>query len=190
MSRKSSESLSLDSARRAAELIGRLDRLARSSARAGDMNPAQWEALRYLARANRFSRTPAAVAEYFGSTRGTVSQTLIALEEKGYVVKRASVRDRRSLDLALTPAGETALAHDALPEFAAMLAAGTDATGLADRLAEALGGVLAKRGGKPFGACKTCRHFRTDAKPGPYRCALLEERLSAEDAELICVEQA
>lgn len=66
----------------AAHLIDRLDRLARNGEVSGDLNPAQWEALRFVSRANRFSRTPAALAEYLGSTRGTVSQTLIALEKR------------------------------------------------------------------------------------------------------------
>ena len=43
-------------------LINRLERIARAGAGAGALNPAQWEALRYLGRANRFSRTPAALA--------------------------------------------------------------------------------------------------------------------------------
>ena len=59
-----------------AHLIGRLDRLMRSGVAVEGLNPAQWEALRYLARANRFSRPPAGLADYLGSTRGTVSQTL------------------------------------------------------------------------------------------------------------------
>jgi DNA-binding MarR family transcriptional regulator len=38
-----------------------------------------------ISRANRFSRTPAAVADYLASTRGTVSRTLASLESKGYL---------------------------------------------------------------------------------------------------------
>lgn len=189
MSNKKSESLSNRDARFAAELIGRLDRLARAGERLGDLNPVQWEALRYLARANRFSRTPAALAEYLGSTRGTVSQTIIALETKGYVAKRASARDGRSVDLELTNAGRAALSEDTLGELAADLAAGTDASKLADLLAEGLRAALARRGGKAFGVCRTCRHFSADGTEAPYRCALLDEPLSAHDAELICVEQ-
>lgn len=190
MSKKKSESLPSESAWRAAELIGRLDRLARAGERTGDLNPAQWEALRYLARANRFSRTPAALAEYFGSTRGTVSQTAIALEAKGLVEKRASARDGRSVDLELTAAGRAALGADSLAELAGDLEAGTDASKLADALAAGLRTALARRGGKPFGVCRTCRHFRDGGKASAYRCALLDESLSAADSGLICVEQA
>lgn len=87
----------------AAQLIDRLERLARGADTGGAVNPAQWTALRYLARANRFSRTPAALAEFMQSTRGTVSQTLIALEHKSLLTRTQNERDRRSIDLALTP---------------------------------------------------------------------------------------
>ncbi|MCC6205883.1 MAG: MarR family transcriptional regulator, partial [Hyphomicrobiales bacterium] len=98
-----------ESALEAARLIDRIERLVRSGVTVHGLNPAQWEALRYLARANRFSRTPAGLAAYLGSTRGTVSQTLIALEQKGFVARQASDRDRRSIDLSLTAKGLEAL---------------------------------------------------------------------------------
>lgn len=189
MSKKKSESLPSGSAWRAAELIGRLDRLARAGERTGELNPAQWEALRYLSRANRFSRTPAALAEFLGSTRGTVSQTIIALEAKGLVGKRASARDGRSVDLELTAGGRAALADDRLADLAEDLQAGTDVSKLADALAAALRAALARRGGKPFGVCRTCRHFRDGGKASAYRCALLDAPLSEADSELVCVEQ-
>ena len=72
-----------DDAREAAFLIDRLERLTRGRESGGGLNPAQWEALRFLSHANRFSRTPAALADYLGSTRGTISQTLIALQLNG-----------------------------------------------------------------------------------------------------------
>jgi DNA-binding MarR family transcriptional regulator len=80
----------LSTALEAAYLIDRLDRLTRSGGSIAELNPAQWEALRYLSRANRFSRTPAALAGYVGSTRGTISQTLIALEQKGLASRQSS----------------------------------------------------------------------------------------------------
>ena len=66
-----------------AALMDRLSRAMQRAQYAGGLNPAQWEALRYIARANRYSRSPSAVAEYLGATKGTVSQTLKALEHKG-----------------------------------------------------------------------------------------------------------
>jgi len=183
------------SATEAAHLIERLDRLARRGGDGAELNPAQWEALRYVARANRFSRNPAALADYLGSTRGTVSQTLIALEQKGLIERHPSERDRRSIDLALTISGNAALRRDPIEHLAEDIAAalGKDAEKLADALRASLVHAIARNDGKPFGICHTCRHFRRNAKPGarqPHHCALLNAPLSASDSELICVEQA
>ena len=178
----------------AALLIDRLDRLARSGDAAGELNPAQWEALRFVARANRFSRTPAALAEYFGSTRGTVSQTLIALEQKGHLTREPSERDRRSVVLELTSTGTQALKRDPILALAADLA-GASAIQLEAVnavLRDALRALITRNGGRAFGACYTCRHFRKDAGSGrgtPHQCALLDEPLSESESRAICVEQ-
>lgn len=182
------------SALEAAHLIDRLDRLTRSGASVGGLNPAQWEALRYLARANRFSRTPAALADYLGSTRGTVSQTLIALEQKGFVGRMQSTRDKRSIDLELTSQAEAALRDDPLNALARDLAAsaGADVDGIVTTLRAALHRAVARNDGKAFGACHTCRHFQRDigtASRAPHRCGLLDEPLSESDCHAICVEQ-
>lgn len=178
----------------AAHLIDRLDRLTRSGANIEGLNPAQWEALRYLARANRFSRTPAALADYLGSTRGTVSQTLIALEQKGFVERTQSARDKRSIDLELTPQGETALKGDPLLTLARDLgaSAGQDISNLVDTLRAVLSRAVARNDGKAFGACHTCRHFQRNVGASSralHRCGLLDEPLSESDSRAICVEQ-
>lgn len=174
----------------AAYLIERLDRLARKGDGMAGLNPAQWEALRYIARANRFSRNPAALADYLGSTRGTISQTLIALEQKGFIERQPSPRDRRSIDLALTAKGAAALRDDPVQQLAADIAAATGSTAesLASALRATLGQAIARNDGRPFGACHTCRHFQWGAKGG-HHCALLNEDLSEADSRQICVEQ-
>lgn len=177
---------------KAANLIERIGRLIHAEEQKGALNPAQWGAMRYLERANRFSRTPAALADYLCSTRGTVSQTLIALERKGYVARRPSTRDRRSVTLELTEAGHARLAQDPLYTFATHI----EAVGAEDELERALSAVLGeaivKNGSKSFGACATCRFFRRNANAGdrqaPHRCGLLDVALSGEDARRICVE--
>lgn len=178
----------------AAQLIDRLDRLARGGEAAGELNPAQWEALRFVARANRFSRTPAALAEYLGSTRGTVSQTLIALEQKGHVTREPSPRDRRSIMLELTPAGAQALKHDPILALAADLegAAPGQLEAVVEVLRRTLHAMITRNGGRAFGACYTCRHFRKGGGSGrstPHHCALLDEPLSEAESRAICVEQ-
>jgi DNA-binding MarR family transcriptional regulator len=178
----------------AAHLIDRLDRLARGRESAGELNPAQWEALRFLARANRFSRTPAALAAYVGSTRGTVSQTLIALEQKGHLTRKTSARDRRSIELQLTGTGERALKDDPIILLAADLAQAGAARlePVVETLRGALQNLVGRNAGRAFGACFTCRHFRANANASsrtPHHCALLDEALSEADSAAICVEQ-
>jgi DNA-binding MarR family transcriptional regulator len=178
----------------AAHLIDRLERLARLSEAADRLNPAQWESLRYLARANRFSRTPAALADYLASTRGTVSRTLTSLESKGYVSRQPSPRDGRSVDLVLTGRAERALERDPLLAMAADIERATagQAAELLDGLRRTLRDAIARNNGRAFGACFSCRHFRADfraASPTPHYCALLNEPLSDGDSQAICIEQ-
>ena len=177
-----------------AQLIDRLDRLARSGEAVGELNPAQWEALRFVARANRFSRTPAALAEYLGSTRGTVSQTLITLEQKGHVTREPSPRDRRSIMLELTPTGAQALKHDPILALAADIesAAPDQLEAVVEVLRRSLHAMITRNGGRAFGACYACRHFRKGGGSGrstPHRCALLDEPLTEAESRAICVEQ-
>jgi DNA-binding MarR family transcriptional regulator len=178
----------------AAQLIDRLDRLVRAGEQLGDLNPAQWEALRYLAQANRFSRTPAALADYLAATRGTVSRTLASLESKGYLCRAPSTRDGRSVEFLLSPDGDRALKRDPLLALARDIqeAAGGDLGSLVDALRRALRCAIVRNERRPFGACHTCRHFRTDVRPGarmPHHCALLDEPLSRADSHAICAEQ-
>lgn len=186
---RKSESLPSALALRAASLLERLGRLLRASAQAQGLAPAQWEALRYLARANRFSRTPAALAEYLGATRGTVSQTLIALEDKALIRKAANRRDGRSVELNLSQTGRAMLEDDALKDLARDIDAAGSAGVLIEGLEHTLREELMRRGGRAFGVCRTCRHFRIGAGKGRRsHCSLLDEPLSDADADLICFE--
>lgn len=176
----------------AARLVDRLGRLVRSGESRQGINPAQWEALRFLARANRFSRTPAALADYLVSTRGTVSQTLIALESKGLVLRRQSSRDRRSVELELTSPGIEMLEEDPLIELARDLGKGSDdrLTSAVEVLRDALRRALQRNDSRPFGVCQSCRYFRKNASGrGKHHCALIHEPLSEKESELICSEQ-
>ena len=106
--------MSIDDPTQTAGLIERVGRLLSSEAHAEGLLPVQWEALRYLARANRFSKTAAALTAYLGITKGTVSQTLKALEAKGLVRKVPNEKDRRSNHLSITPRGQKLLGKDPL----------------------------------------------------------------------------
>ena len=180
-----------DAGVRLINLIERLGRILTNAGHAEGLKPVQWEALRYLARANRFSRRPAAVTRFLGLTKGTVSQTLIALENKGLIKRVAAAADRRSIHLTLTIEGRKLIQRDPARRLNAALeqldprqiAAGSEL------LQELLLRALKDSGGAPFGVCSTCRHFRRDVPGGnPNLCDLLREPLTAEDATAICVE--
>ena len=174
------------------DLLTRAARLIAGDGHQGDLKPVQWQALRYLERANRFSRTPGALAAWLGQTKGTVSQTLIALERKGLVARQADAHDRRLARLALTDRGHARLAEAPESVAAAMLSTlgPNDHAALEPLLARMLSGHLAARGHRPFGQCRTCRHFQTrDPVRGLHHCGLLDEPLSDAEADAICVEQ-
>ncbi len=177
---------------RTAALIERLGRLVSREAHADGLQPVQWEALRYLAKANRFSRTAAAVTAYLGLTKGTVSQTLKALESKGLIRKQVDPKDRRSNRLALTPRGRRHLARDPLQETVAALAKLPEGTrrSLDRGLEQLLTTRLEAQGRRPFGQCRDCAYFAHDHPEGrPHYCQLLKERLADADADAICHEQ-
>lgn len=95
-----------------AELIELLATRLHTSAYAHGLTPAQWNALRFLDRANASARTLTAFARYQGTTKGSASQTLSLLQRKGLVRPEASPDDRRVNLLSLTQEGSALLHHD------------------------------------------------------------------------------
>jgi DNA-binding MarR family transcriptional regulator len=180
-----------------AEILAPLERLARlmrAGEHEGGLNPAQWEALRYLSRANRFSNSPIALTRFLGSTKGTVSQTIKALERKGYIAKGPRENEGRSINLSLTPKGSEALKNDPLAEFSKSLddLSGKNRRRLAKGLADLLETDLKRREQPSFGTCPTCRYFREKGgeadQGGPHSCMLFNAALSSPELQLICVE--
>jgi DNA-binding MarR family transcriptional regulator len=170
------------------QLLDRLCRLAAAEEWTADLNPPQYAALAYLARANRFSRAPSQVAEYLSSTRGTVSQTLKALHRKGYVAETRSETDRRSITYDATKAGLEALRKAALFEEPLASYSERESADLANALKLLLKRVLQTRGNRPFGICRECIHHRN--LRDQHYCALLDVSLKEKEAEEICFEQA
>ena len=174
--------------------LERLARLMRAGEHEGGLNPAQWEALRYLARANRFSNSPIALTRFLGSTKGTISQTIKALERKGYITKSPRENEGRSICLKLTGKGFGILENDPLSELSKSLddLGGKTRRRLAKGLAELLDTDLKRREQPSFGICASCRYFREKGRErdalGPHSCMLFDAGLSAAESQLICVE--
>lgn len=151
----------------------------------------QRDVLRYLSRANRFSRGPLTVAAWLGQTKGTVSKTISGLKAKGLVVKESVPEDGRARRLSLTEAGRAVLADDPMLDLLPVIRSLTpDARArLGEGLEALLRSALDAQGGREFGECRTCTHFRRRAAGGdPHRCGLLDVPLSAQDSRLVCVE--
>ena len=173
-------------------LVERLGRYLSNSGHSHNLKPVQWEILRYLAKANRFSRSPSAVTQYLGITKGTVSQSITTLQSKGLLDKVLSATDKRSVSLALTNQGQALVAQDPSEYFDQALASmpPQDLAQATQTLQTLLTESLKKAGNQPFGQCQTCTHFRSQVSNGqPHFCALLNVPLNEQDAELICVEQ-
>ena len=178
--------------RRIGELLDRIARVAREAQFSDGLNPAQWEALRYLARANRYSRSPGSLAEYLGCTKGTISQTLIALEQKGYVVRERDPVDRRGMRLELSEAGRAAVARD--PILALERAAETLDQDVRAPLVKGLSRLLydlqTERGIRRFGVCQDCALHCCDgheAHPaGANHCGANGEVIPPGEEQRIC----
>src|SRR6187431_445836 len=110
--------------RESIELLGQIARTVWFEGTKHGLRDLEWTALRFLSRANRFSRTPSALASFIGTTRATASQIVKALEEKSYLVRKRSQADKRSVTLGVTAAGERLLAqHDPINSLVRAVAA-------------------------------------------------------------------
>jgi DNA-binding MarR family transcriptional regulator len=176
------------SERRVAELALQLGRAAYGESSAESLTPAQWMALRFFARANRFSRTISAFADFHSTTRGTASQTVKSLVERGYLTRTRSDRDGRSATFDLTEKSRRQLAAD--PFEAVVRAALALSPAQRSRTAAGLRGILQKlaveRDRPALGVCTACGHLATAGERG-FRCRLLHEPLAAGELDQLCV---
>ena len=172
--------------RRIKELIERLGRISAADEWGSDINPTQWTALSYLARANRFSRSPSHVADFMATTRGTASQTLKALARKGLITEIRSETDKRSISYSITEKGERLFHRTSTIEEAVLGLSGQESSELLKNLEALSRTALKQRRYKSFGVCDTCDYHRKEQRGG--YCNLLHLSLSPEDANQICHE--
>jgi DNA-binding MarR family transcriptional regulator len=177
------------------DLIERMAALLRSEERKKctefGLQTVHFQVLDYLSLCNKYSDTPAALANYLGMTRGTVSQTLLLLEKKGYLKKATDTKDRRVVHLSLLPEGQTMLTKARpceLFEQASGLLNPDEINRYDESLVTVLTALQKSNKSHTFGLCKTC-HFFT-LLPESYLCGLTKEPLSAEDSEKICQEHS
>jgi MarR family transcriptional repressor of emrRAB len=172
------------------ELVDRLGNLMRAELRKSGadegLQPVHLQALIYLTKANRYSNTPQALAEYLGLTKGTVSQTL--LDRRGLIERFEDDVDRRVVRLRLSSAGERLLA-EAQPALAWQNASRNISPNrirnATSALREALTTLQEDNEGAVFGACHSCAWCQKLSQR-IYRCGRMGDRLSGPETRKIC----
>ncbi len=177
------------------DLIERMAALIRSEERKKctelGLQPVHLQVLDYLSRCNRYSDTPAALTNYLGMTRGTVSQTLLLLEKKGFIKKTTDATDRRVVHLRLLSEGNAILKQARTSDLfnqAALLFKEHDFINNEEMFMKALTALQKANKSQSFGLCKTCQYFTTT--PDSFTCGLTKEQLSQNDSEKICQEHS
>ena len=174
------------------ELVERLGNLMRTELRkAGadeSLQAVQLQALVYIAKANRYSNTPQALADYLGLTKGTVSQTLLLLDRRGLIERFEDDIDRRVVRLRLSSAGEELLA-ESQPALAWQNATRNISPNrirnATSALREALATLQEDNEGTVFGNCGTCSWCQKLSQR-IYRCGRMGDRLSGPETRKIC----
>ena len=173
------------------DVIERMSALIRSEERRKctelGLQPVHLQIMDYLSRCNRYSDTPAALTNYLGMTRGTVSQTLLLLEKKGYIKKKVDVNDKRMVHLSLLAEGD-ALMNKASPTdlYSQASAIFKENNNQENIFVNALAALQKANSSQSFGLCKTCKYFTETS--GEFVCGLTKEKLSPIDSEKICQE--
>lgn len=154
------------------------------------LQPVHLQILDYLTLCNQYTDTPAALSNYLGMTRGTVSQSLLLLEKKQLLSKTPDEDDKRVVHLKILPAGTKLLAKvkplDLFEKASKLLEKNADAKACEAFFIQALAALQTVNKSKSFGLCKTCKHFNATAKCGV--CGLTKNNLTQADSEKICQE--
>jgi DNA-binding MarR family transcriptional regulator len=149
-----------------------------------------FQVLEYLSLCNKYSDTPAAITNYLGMTRGTVSQSIILLEKRELIEKTQDQADKRVFHIQLLKKGFNTL-NKAKPaelfkKAATILEKNSSITDGEEIFIEALTALQKANNSHSFGICRTCKNFTK--KSTSFFCELTQEKLSISDSNKICQE--
>lgn len=149
-----------------------------------------FQVLEYLSFCNKYSDTPAAIANYLGMTRGTVSQTLIMLEKKGWIEKQQDLQDKRVFHILLLAEGSRVLVKAKPTELffkvRSLLAANLALNDNGLLFVNALIALQKANGSNSFGVCNACKNFTKVSKG--FFCELTQEKLEKIEIVKVCQE--
>ncbi len=184
----------MSSARQSIELLEQIARIFLFEGAKHGLRDREWMALRFLARANKFSRTPSALASYVGATKATASYIINELERKGYLERTRSIEDKRSVTLSVTQEGNKFLARDPINVLVnAISVLGDDGkVTLRDSLRHVLDQSDAVHHTRHADICRGCIFLRESRASTPGRtsaeftCRLFRAAISEAEVELLC----
>ncbi|PJG55275.1 MarR family transcriptional regulator [Bradyrhizobium forestalis] len=150
----------------------------------------EWMALRFLALANRFSKTPTALADFLGTTRSAASQIAAVLLEKGLVVRKSSAEDKRSITLCITREGEKFLERDPINALRDQLVTleVSDLSRLRDTLRRVLVRLDVAERRHHTDVCNQCMFLVENGggKDRHFKCRLFRKSIAEKETTLLC----
>ena len=176
------------------DLIERIGQLIRFEQREigirEELHPIHIQVIQYLNKCNKYSDTPIALAQYLGSTKGTISQTILVLEKKQLLKKVTDDKDKRMVHLKLTAKAKKLLkkidkivfTKDLMDQYSEHV---QDTVNHA--LKTLLTDLQVRNNNRTFGQCNTCRFFSVEDN-NKFRCGLTLEPLKLEETLKICLE--
>jgi DNA-binding MarR family transcriptional regulator len=186
--------MTMNLVRESIELLGQIARNLLFEGTKHGLRDREWMALRFLARANKFSRTPSALASYVGTTRGTASYIINELERQGYLERKRSSDDKRSVTLSITQQGEKFLVRDPINVLADAIDVLDDdgKTGFRDALRHVLDQLDTVQHRHHADICSRCIFLRenratTESKTTTeFTCRLFRAVIAEAEIELLC----
>ncbi len=173
---------SLDGAGQLLERLSSLQRnLLRRFAAEEGLQLVHVEILQYLSICNRYSNSTKAISEYLGLTKGSISQSLGHLEDKGLIKKVQDKIDRRIFHISVSAKGI------AITDRLFKRSDFDDSGGIESVLKTMLTSIQKKNGLRGFNTCVTCK-FNQSRQKNTFVCGLTNERLSRDDVKKICRE--
>jgi len=149
-----------------------------------------FQILEYLSLCNKYSDSPAAISNYLGITRGTISQTLNILVNQEFIKKNQDSIDKRVIHIQLLDKGLKTLEKAKPTEFfiqaTNLLQKDTSTINLEAIFFEALSALQKANDSYSFGICNTCKNFSKTSSG--FFCELTQEKLSNQESEFICQE--
>lgn len=163
-------------------------------ARTAKLNPAQFAIIETL-EGRPSGMSVKELARQLGVSQPSVTDSVAALERKGFVERRSLSVDRRSVNLVITASGQAALnSGQSAPSIAEQAAAALDTEEQEDLLVLLIAMIrqLQEIGAIPIQRmCVSCRHFRPFAHADaaqPHHCTFVDAAFGQQDLRIDCRE--